>query len=41
MPTTTNDKFGNPVAPAPAPAKSTIQQKYFNESKKIKGKLVK
>ena len=41
MPTTTNDKFGNPVAPAPAPAKPTLQQKYFNESKKIKGKLAK
>jgi hypothetical protein len=41
MPKTTNDKFGNPVAPAAAPAKPTIQQKYFNESKKIKGKLAK
>lgn len=41
LPKTTNDKFGNPVAPAAAPAKPTIQQKYFNESKKIKGKLAK
>ena len=42
LPKTTNYKFGNPVAPAAAPAaKPTIQQKYFNESKKIKGKLAK
>lgn len=41
LPKTTNDKFGNPVAPAAAPAKPTLQQKYFNESKKIKGKLAK
>jgi hypothetical protein len=33
LPKTTNDKFGNPVAPAAAPAKPTLQQKYFNESK--------
>ena len=41
LPKTTNDKFGNPVAPAPAPTKPTTRQKYFNESKKIKRKLAK
>jgi len=43
LPKTTNDKFGNPIPPPPPPppAKPTLQQKYFNESKKIKGKLAK
>lgn len=39
MPQTTNDKFGNPVAAQPAaPTQPSIRQKYFSETKKIKGK---